>query len=244
MSNSQNDNQSIIDMIKDNPLPAALIGLSVGLLAAGSATAATGSGDSEPSQRNEGGSRYVSGYSVPISEGPSSPDYIGAKSLPRPGQTTGASGNAHSSQSQGSSSNGPVSVSALNRWVEDYPLAVGAVTALIGAAVGLSMPGSRLEDEWMGEQSDHLIQEAKGTVTGAVEVAKETATQAVSSVQEEFQTRTASPEDLRENVKSSVKSAAETVTSEVKEAAKNVADTTKQTAKAEAEKRGLKPESS
>lgn len=233
-------NQSFIDLIKDNPLPAALIGLGVGLLAAGSATAATASSDSGAVQQGDSDgatSRYISGYSAPISEGPGSPDYIGAKSLPRPGQTSGSSSGT-------SDSGSAVSVNNLSRWVEDYPLAVGAVTALIGAAVGLSMPGSRLEDEWMGDTSDSLIEEAKSTVTGVVEVAKETASQAVSATQEEFQARTASPDDLRETLKSSVKSAASTVSSEVKEAAKNVVDVTTETAKAEAEKRGLKPEAS
>ena len=236
--NSNRNSSSLLDLIKDNPLPSALIGLGVGLLAAGSATAA-GSAVGSDESGGDSSTKYISGYSEPVSYD-KSPDYIGAKSLPRPGQT---SASQHSSRGQQSNSQSRSSSNNLSRWVEDYPLAVGAVTALIGAAIGLSMPGSRIEDELMGDTSDTLIHEAKSTVGDVVDVAKETANQAVSTATEEFQNRTGSPEDLRSSVKSSVKSAANNVTSEVKDAAKNVVEETKKTAKAEAEKRNLKSES-
>lgn len=242
---SRRQNNSLTDLIKDNPLPSALIGLGVGLLAAGSATAAGSAVSSDDTQEGDENTRYISGYSVPVSQ---SPDYIGARSLPKPGQTTATEPMNHDqskrSRTHQGRSQSAAPTSGLARWVEDYPLAVGAVTALIGAAIGLSMPGSRLEDELMGETSDTLIHEAKSTVTDAVDVVKETATQAVSTAKDEFLERTASPEEIREEVKSSVKSAASTVADEVKDGAKNVVEMAKETAKTEADKRGLKSEAS
>ncbi len=47
------------------------------------------------------------------------------------------------------------------------PLAVGAVALAIGAAVGLALPHTEREDEWMGETKDRLLSRAKGMAQGA-----------------------------------------------------------------------------
>lgn len=44
---------------------------------------------------------------------------------------------------------------------EEQPLVAGALAVAFGAALGAALPRSRIEDEYLGEQSDHLIEEAE-----------------------------------------------------------------------------------
>jgi len=45
---------------------------------------------------------------------------------------------------------------------QENPWGVGAMAFAIGAAVGLSAPGTQKEDEWMGETRDTLVDQARG----------------------------------------------------------------------------------
>lgn len=230
----------LLDLITDNPLPAALIGVGVGLLAAGGATAASGSGSSAPRDSynaRSGSSRYVSGYSEDVSDMYDN-DLIGAKSLPKPDGSRSYGGTQGYSSSGSSTNPARQAKRGLARLVDEQPLAVGAVSLLIGAAIGMSMPGSRLENEMMGERSDTLIGEAKSAVSGVAEVAKETVSQAQASAKEEWANRSPDTPN-RGDVKETVKSHAANLTTEVKDATKKVVDDAKGAAKAEADKQGL-----
>ena len=44
---------------------------------------------------------------------------------------------------------------------EEQPLIAGALALAVGAAIGAALPRSRMEDEYLGEQSDHLMDEAE-----------------------------------------------------------------------------------
>ncbi|GJL64544.1 MAG: hypothetical protein NPIRA04_31980 [Nitrospirales bacterium] len=46
--------------------------------------------------------------------------------------------------------------------LQENPWGVGAMAFAIGAAVGLSAPGTQKEDEWMGETRDTLVDQARG----------------------------------------------------------------------------------
>ncbi|MCA9420020.1 MAG: hypothetical protein KC592_03315, partial [Nitrospira sp.] len=59
------------------------------------------------------------------------------------------------------------------RLLQDNPLAIGAMTLAIGTAIGLSLPRSEKEDQWLGETRDRLFEEAKETVQGIIPKAKE-----------------------------------------------------------------------
>ena len=64
--------------------------------------------------------------------------------------------------------------SAENTYREN-PLAVGAAAFALGTVVGLSLPHTRREDEWMGETRDRLLDKASHMAGDAVGVAKEKA---------------------------------------------------------------------
>lgn len=81
-------------------------------------------------------------------------------------------------------------------YMEENPLAVGAAALALGAAVGLAIPSTRVENKYMGEARNNLLQKAEETARGAVgdavgkvqQVAgqvKETVQEEVKNVQEE-----------------------------------------------------------
>jgi hypothetical protein len=64
--------------------------------------------------------------------------------------------------------------------MRDNPLALGAVAIAIGAAIGLSLPHTDVEDEWMGESKERLIHRAEGAAEEAIHKAEEAVGQLTS----------------------------------------------------------------
>ena len=50
---------------------------------------------------------------------------------------------------------------SIDGWVHDNPLAAGAIAVAIGAAIGLAMPGTDVEDRAMGETRDQAWAKAR-----------------------------------------------------------------------------------
>jgi ElaB/YqjD/DUF883 family membrane-anchored ribosome-binding protein len=72
--------------------------------------------------------------------------------------------------------------SQIRRLLQRNPLAVGAVAATLGIAVGLAIPETERENRLMGETRDNLAERAKDAAQGAVEKAKQLAGDAASEV--------------------------------------------------------------
>lgn len=69
----------------------------------------------------------------------------------------------------------------LQRAINDNPLAVGAAAVVLGAAVGLALPETERENEWMGEARDTVVNKAQDLARGAADRAKDAASEAVAS---------------------------------------------------------------
>lgn len=73
--------------------------------------------------------------------------------------------------------------------LDENPLAVGVAAMAAGALVGLALPSTRVEDEWMGETRDHLAEEVTATTQETLDktraVAKQTARTAVEEAKRE-----------------------------------------------------------
>jgi hypothetical protein len=54
----------------------------------------------------------------------------------------------------------------------EQPLAVGAAALAVGLGAGLWLPSTAQENEWLGEQRDHLLNEARDAVDGVREAAE------------------------------------------------------------------------
>jgi hypothetical protein len=68
----------------------------------------------------------------------------------------------------------------VNVALRENPLAVGAVALAIGTAVGLAVPQTRKENEWMGEARDNLMEKAQSVAHEAMEQVQQGAQQASS----------------------------------------------------------------
>lgn len=66
---------------------------------------------------------------------------------------------------------------SVDDWVQEYPLAAGLLALAVGAAIGLSVPGTELEDRAMGERRDQALERARAA---AMEI-KDNVTQKVQS---------------------------------------------------------------
>jgi ElaB/YqjD/DUF883 family membrane-anchored ribosome-binding protein len=69
---------------------------------------------------------------------------------------------------------------SVDDWVHDYPFAAGAIAVALGAAIGLSAPGTDLEDRTMGNTRD----EAWARASRAAREIKDNVTQKVHDVAE------------------------------------------------------------
>jgi hypothetical protein len=68
----------------------------------------------------------------------------------------------------------------LQRAIHENPLAVGAAAAILGAAVGLALPETERENEWMGEARDSVVNKAQDLARGAADRVKDAASDAVA----------------------------------------------------------------
>jgi ElaB/YqjD/DUF883 family membrane-anchored ribosome-binding protein len=62
-----------------------------------------------------------------------------------------------------------------NRAMDENPLAVGAIALAVGTAIGLAIPQTRKENEWMGEARDNLVDTAQAAVQKAAGQVQEAA---------------------------------------------------------------------
>lgn len=73
-------------------------------------------------------------------------------------------------------------------YLEENPLAVGAVALAVGAAIGLAIPATRYESEVMGEYSQQLLDKAQNAAGDLVDRVKEVAAEAKNTLSEEVKT--------------------------------------------------------
>lgn len=69
------------------------------------------------------------------------------------------------------------------RVVRDNPLAIGAAAALVGVAIGLSVPASETENQLMGEARDSVVDRARNLASDAAEKVQEVAAKATDAAQ-------------------------------------------------------------
>lgn len=59
--------------------------------------------------------------------------------------------------------------------LDNNPLMLGASAALVGAVVGMSMPATEVENEWMGEARESVVDQAKDMASNLTDKAKDAA---------------------------------------------------------------------
>lgn len=76
-------------------------------------------------------------------------------------------------------------------YIEENPLAVGAVALALGAAVGFALPLTETENQYLGEYRDAAFEKAKATAQDAVGTVKQMASEAQQAIAEEVKSKTA-----------------------------------------------------
>lgn len=69
--------------------------------------------------------------------------------------------------------------------LQDSPLIVGAVALAMGAAVGLSIPATEYENQWMGDKKENLVQSVEGVARDAFSKVQEVAGEVTKTVHEQ-----------------------------------------------------------
>lgn len=131
-------------IVQQNPIPCALIGLGLGMFVVNRIRNANGRTSRSRAFQHE----FEAGMAVPRHA---------ADIAPQHGEYAG------SSRQYGASALKQVRKEAMRagrtfqHFVQENPLAAGAAAVAVGAAVGLALPATRIEDEYLGDASKSLI---------------------------------------------------------------------------------------
>lgn len=194
-------------VVRNNPFPLALIGLGAGLLAyqsfsrTSSARAGNGGGrrqlkgevDSHVNSRGAV-SRAYDGISERAGE---ALETVGEKANATYESVSGALSNAYSGAGDAAhrayervGEYGTMAYDKYDEYIEENPLAVGAVALAVGAAVGFAIPSTRYEGELMGQARENVVQKVQDAAGTLVDKAKNAATEAGKTIKEEARSLT------------------------------------------------------
>jgi hypothetical protein len=73
---------------------------------------------------------------------------------------------------------------SLQRTWDDNPLLIGAASAVLGALVAMAVPETHVENEWMGERRDDMVEGVQQAVRDKVDEVQNAATNAANQVKE------------------------------------------------------------
>jgi hypothetical protein len=142
---------SALKTVRENPVPFALAGAGVVCAGAGITWLLLSSAKTAAAATSEGASTQSSMPSMKQAK----------KTMKRAGEK--ASQLAHDALEGGKKLE-----TSVEDVVREHPIAVGAALLATGAAIGLAMPRTALEDTWLGRERDHLVSSAKSLAQGAV----------------------------------------------------------------------------
>jgi ElaB/YqjD/DUF883 family membrane-anchored ribosome-binding protein len=184
-----------LDRVKQHPIPTALAGVGLAWLAFGN-----GDDRSNDSSTYEAGRRYRSPRSTRVAQ-----DMRGTYRAAASGASEAAGEIAEQTHELASRAQEYVGDAAddvrwrarraqnqLQRMLHENPLMVGAAAVVLGAAVGMALPETEREKEWMGDARDNLVDRAQDLAKNAAsrvqdaagEVAGEVASRAVTGKDE------------------------------------------------------------
>ncbi len=200
---------SLMDTIKNNPVPAALTGAGVvglgWLIASGSGDSGSGG-----SRRSSGGSRQRGVDDGPYYYGSSErsyPAYYGeseyegssesssreraqeaaGQARERAGQVGGQLQDRAGQAGEQAQQQAQRAKGGFQQMLQENPLALGALAVGVGAAVGFAVPGTSKENEAMGETRDNLVERGKQSARETRERAQKVLEEGRRSAEQEAQ---------------------------------------------------------
>jgi hypothetical protein len=198
---AQHTSNSIIDTIRENPVPAALAALGIGWLIvrgreAGSANGGYRASDWRYADR---GSTYgYAPYEAGQGDGESitdrmseageqirqRTDALGQQAQRAAGDVAERSQQALSQAQWQAERAAAQAQRQFDRTLQENPLALGALALGVGAAIGLAIPETRQERELLGEQRDQLVSQIGQVATAALGEAEKAARETGQQLQE------------------------------------------------------------
>ena len=184
-----------------NPIPVALIGLGLGMIAM-RRYRGNGGDYGESRYRPRGSRRYVSGDEMQYGESMGAASYADTGSRMNTRTSTRGGSSALNSVKETASDLANRSTTALSNLgtkakdsastagrrfgqvLRENPLAVGAVAVAAGTAVGLALPSTRFETEYVGEASEKLVDKAQEVAREAIDKVQHAAQQMTSEGQQ------------------------------------------------------------
>jgi ElaB/YqjD/DUF883 family membrane-anchored ribosome-binding protein len=186
---------SVADSVWRNPIPVALIGLGVGMLVMRNFRGSSYSGSTSRRSLSQGArGDYSRGLIGDMDTGEMTGEY---NRIGRSTSTTGTTGtggtlnqvketasnlanrSTHAISDLGHKVQNSASAvtTRFERMMHENPLAVGAVAIAAGTAVGLVLPSTRLETEYIGETGERLVDKAQDVARGALDKVQDAAKQ-------------------------------------------------------------------
>jgi hypothetical protein len=169
---AQDVGTGVMDRIRRNPVPAAMVGIGVTWLAMSSRNSKTW----DTADEHTYGSTYRSGFA-----GGSTTDRMGHAAGEAVGEVQDKAGQL-AEQVQTKASQVPDVARKVQdgatRVAHDNPLAVGAIALAVGTAIGMALPSTRPERDVLGQARDSLIGRAENVASEAMTKAEESARQA------------------------------------------------------------------
>ena len=163
---------SIVEAIKQNPVPAALLGLSLGWLYMNRPSA--GRTLSRAAGRAPSQGRGTVGAAVGRTQ--ETAGQLAGQAQYTVGQIADrVQGQARRARGQ------------FQRTLYENPLAIGGTTVALGVAVGLALPETRQEDQFMGQARDSLMQQAQATARDTQQKVQRVVEEATTAAQKEAQ---------------------------------------------------------
>ena len=170
--------REIGNRIWKNPIPIALIGLGVGLLWMKSRGGNGYSYDYDTTTKSRTRRQSLSGGAV-SGKGRYADTGTGTLDQVKEGASDLANRSTQALSDLGSKAKeGATAVSSrFEHMLRENPLAMGAIAVAAGTAVGLVLPATRLETEYIGEASERLVDKAQEVARDAVDKVQDAARQ-------------------------------------------------------------------
>ena len=169
---------TVADKIWNNPIPMALIGLGVGMLVVRNFSGRSYDSSTSSLKTLQGRrSNYELGDA---GQGTSALNQVKETASDLASRSTDALSNLGTKVKDSASA----VTTRFERMMHDNPLAVGAVAIAAGTAVGLCLPSTRLENEYIGETGDRLVERVEDVARDALGKVQDAAKQMTSEGQQ------------------------------------------------------------
>ena len=174
---------SVISTIKANPIPAALIGVGLGWLLFGPRNGGGASASRSFARPRQAANYLLEGAQGAVHDVGETVSHFAHDAGHRVADVAGGARDAAVELAGGARDRGGRVLSGAGRHVmraergvestmRENPLALGAVAIAIGAAIGLSLPHTQTEDEWMGAAKERLLHQAEEVAGEAIHKAE------------------------------------------------------------------------